>query len=123
MKYLLIFLLTFFLIGCASPQLIKFDNTNWANSVKAAAQIKSHWEANSAFIKIAVGVGLDDPSRAELKASIVALDKLTAKPDPITQKDVGEILAWFGRFIAAGTQNVYDKVLPIVLKIIAAAGG
>jgi starvation-inducible outer membrane lipoprotein len=121
MKYLLISFLTFCLIGCASPQFIKFDNQNYANSVIAAQQIKDKWAANSAFVKIAV-VGIQEPANAELYTAIVALDTLTAKPDPMTQKDVGETLAWFGRFVAAGTQNVYEKVLPIVLKIIATGG-
>jgi hypothetical protein len=123
MKYLLIVILLFGLVGCGgSPELIKFDNDNYANSVKAAAQIKLHWQANSAFIKVAV-VGIQEPVNAELYTAIVALDKLAAKPDPMSQRDVGETLAWFGRFSAAGIQKVYDKVLPIVMKIIAAAGG
>ncbi len=122
-RYLLISILLLGMVGCASHELIRFDNQNYANSVKAAQQIKLHWEANGEFVKVAIGVDPDDPSRAELKASIVALDRLTAKPDPITKKDVGGILAWWGRFVVAGTQETYDKIMPIVLKIIAAAGG
>jgi hypothetical protein len=121
-RWLILAVLSFCLVSCASSQLIQFDDKNMANSVKAAAQIKKNWEANSAFMKVAVE-GIKEPINAELYEAIKELDKLAAKPDPMTKADVGSTLAWFGRFSAAGVQKVYEKVLPIVLKIIAAAGG
>jgi starvation-inducible outer membrane lipoprotein len=118
----LIGIICLMLSGCASPELIKFDDQNMANSIIAAQQIKKNWPANSAFIKVAV-VGIQEPVNAELYTAIVALDKITARPDPMTQNDVGETLAWFGRFSAAGVQKLYEKIYPIVMKIVAAAGG
>ncbi len=124
MKYLLIAILVFGLSGCASPELIRFDDQNAANSVKAANQILKHWRMNSAFIRTASDGQLDESQNYAIKKPMDKLDELAKKSLPLTdEKDVGETLGWFGLFLSAGGQKVVDTVMPYILRLIAAAGG
>lgn len=121
MKWFIIPILFFFLIGCGSiiPQIIVWDDQNAANSIKTAEQVKKHWDLNSAVLKTSLGATLNTDEYFKLKQSILGLDMATQKPTPLAEKDAGEILGWFGRFVIAATERAVDKITVIVTKLIA----
>ena len=119
-----IILMCLLMVGCVQtlPEIIVWDDANAANSIKAAEQIKKHWDLNSAALKTSLGKTLDTDEYFKLKEAIKGLDQATKAPTPLKEKDAGAILGWFGRFSAAATDKAILRITEIVTKIVADLG-
>jgi hypothetical protein len=116
-------------LGCASGSLntatvqqavIQFDDSNAQATIDAATQIMKHWEMNSAFWRIQFGGKLSADEFYKLRMSMNALDALKKEigDKKLTERQAGEIIAWFGKFVEAGGNALLDEWIPKILALI-----
>lgn len=112
--------------GCASQMsqiqtsLTNFDDQNAQRTIAISTQILKHWDMNSAFWKIQVGGKIETDEYMRLKIAWIALDKLKMEIDgsiAMNEKQAGEVLSWYLKWVSAGGKALYDTVLPSVLKL------
>jgi len=124
-RLFLVVALAIILPACSAiPQLIQFDDQGAAATVQITTQLMRHWEINSEFWKVQVGKKLDTEDFYKLKTSWNALDALHAEigGNAPTEKQAGQILSWYLKWLAEGGDKLKDVILPWVLKYAAQLG-
>ncbi len=108
------------LTGCSNvmPQIIKLDDQNAANTIKAAKQIMKHWGMNSAAIRQMLGSALNEKLPASFKAAMDLLDKAEMiygkDQSKMTEPDAGRIVVLVGQLVDPLVVAIINQYAPDV---------
>ena len=96
----------------------QIDDENTAVTIAISNQIMKHWEMNSSFWRIQIGKRLDMEDNFKLKQAWDELDRLKSEiKKEITERQAGEVLSWYLKWVQAGGKDIWDVMLPKVLKL------
>jgi len=125
MKLFLICLIAISLTGCATQfgqvqqSLTQWDDQNAQATVAISQQIMKHWRMNSVFWRIQIGPRIETEDYYRLKLAWDHLDALSNEitSAPVTEEQAGAVLSWYIKWVWAGGKELYNSVLPSILKL------